>query len=81
MRGDLPASLTCRPLTRSHQFRDHLIGGALTAVAFDRTQRVVVRPQLEEALAMQPWIAIAIIAGTTGLVAYLATRRKTGTGG
>lgn len=24
---------------------------------------------------MEPWIAIAIVAGTTGLVVYLATRR------
>ncbi len=25
---------------------------------------------------MEPWIAIAIVAGTTGLVAYLASRRR-----
>ncbi len=25
---------------------------------------------------MDPWIAILIVAGTTGLVAYLATRRR-----
>ena len=25
---------------------------------------------------MEPWIAIAIVAGTTGLVVYLATRRR-----
>lgn len=25
---------------------------------------------------MEPWVAILLIAGTTGLVAYLATRRR-----
>ena len=25
---------------------------------------------------MEPWLAILIVAGTTGLVAYLATRRR-----
>ena len=25
---------------------------------------------------MNPWVAILLIAGTTGLVAYLATRRR-----